>query len=61
MLQLIKLERGLVSFESDGTFLTAQPDGTVVIANRWCSLWEFFLPMETGVHRRQPTVEQRSP
>ena len=46
MLQLIKLERGLVSFESDGTFLTAQPDGTVVIANRWCSLWEFFLPME---------------
>jgi glycosyltransferase involved in cell wall biosynthesis len=45
-LELIPLERGLVAFTAGRRFLSAIPDGRVILAPPWCSTWELFLASE---------------
>ena len=45
-LTVVELERGLVGFQANGAFLSAEPDGRITLSKSWCSLWEFFLLSE---------------
>lgn len=46
-LELIPLERGLMTFRAGSTFLRAHPDGRVSLSAPGCSTWELFLASET--------------
>jgi glycosyltransferase involved in cell wall biosynthesis/predicted O-methyltransferase YrrM len=46
VLELIPLERGLITFTAEGLFLSAIPDGRVSLSAPACSTWELFLASE---------------
>jgi glycosyltransferase involved in cell wall biosynthesis len=45
-LQLIPLERGLITLRAQDSFLSAIPDGSIKLSAKRCSTWELFLTSE---------------
>ena len=53
VLELIALERGLITLKSGNLFLSAIPEGAISLSATRCSTWEIFLASEdwcTGAH-----------
>jgi glycosyltransferase involved in cell wall biosynthesis len=46
ILELIPLERGLITFKAGNLFLSAIPDGRILLRASACSTWELFLASE---------------
>jgi glycosyltransferase involved in cell wall biosynthesis len=60
LLELIPLERGLITFGAERHFLGAQPDGSLDLSKPWCSTWELFLASEDWCSAPLAAIEGHS-